>query len=86
MSQIWASQASADTFYTGLTGVRREHRRQGLATALKVASISSLSPAPDGKAGPFVRTQNLETNPMLPIMGVAHYLAQQIKGRLARSP
>ncbi len=65
MSQIWGSQASDDTFYTGLTGVRREARRQGIATALKVASISNLPPMPAGKAGPFVRTDNEENNPML---------------------
>ncbi len=67
MSQIWASQASADVFYTGFTGVRRQARRMGLATALKVASISSLPPATAGSAGPFVRTQNLDVNPMLSI-------------------
>lgn len=65
MSQIWGSQASDDTFYTGLTGVLREHRRRGIATALKVASISNLPAAPAGEAGPFVRTDNEENNPML---------------------
>ena len=64
MSQIWGSQASGDIYYTGFTGVRRQARRQGIATALKVASIGSLPPAP---RGPFVRTQNLDTNPMLSI-------------------
>ena len=67
MSQIWASQASDDIYYTGFTGVRREARRQGLATALKVASISGLPAAPPGGPGPFVRTQNEENNPMLQI-------------------
>ena len=67
MSQIWASQASDDIYYTGFTGVRREARRQGLATALKVASISGLPAASPGSPGPFVRAQNEENNPMLQI-------------------
>ncbi len=39
VSSLWASQASPDELYTGLTGVRRDYRRQGLALALKLKTI-----------------------------------------------
>ena len=39
VSSLWASQASPDEVYTGLTGVRRGYRRQGLARALKLKTI-----------------------------------------------
>jgi GNAT superfamily N-acetyltransferase len=39
LSQLWASQASADELYTGLTGVLRSHRRKGIALALKLRAI-----------------------------------------------
>lgn len=38
MSNLWVSQASKD-LYTGLTGVRREHRHKGIALALKIRGI-----------------------------------------------
>jgi GNAT superfamily N-acetyltransferase len=34
-SQLWRSQASED-LYVGATGIRREYRRRGIATALKI--------------------------------------------------
>ncbi len=39
-SALWGSQASADDLYTGLTGVRREYRRKGIALALKLRDIA----------------------------------------------
>jgi mycothiol synthase len=38
MSQLWKSQAGSD-LRVGLTGVRREYRRRGIALALKLATI-----------------------------------------------
>lgn len=68
MTQLWASQASDAILYTGFTGVARSHRRHGLATALKVASLAwarTLRTA-SGRP-PVVRTSNADTNPMLGI-------------------
>jgi mycothiol synthase len=68
MTQLWASQATAAILYTGFTGVRRSHRRRGIATALKVRSLAwacRLRTA-DGRF-PVVRTGNEESNPMLAI-------------------
>lgn len=45
---------------TGLTGVRREHRRKGIAKALKTASINWVKE----KGVEFVVTDNEERNPM----------------------
>ncbi len=39
MSNLWDDRAS-DALYTGLTGVKRSHRRRGIATALKVRAIA----------------------------------------------
>ncbi len=39
VSSLWASQASPEELYTGLTGVRRDYRHQGLALALKLKTI-----------------------------------------------
>lgn len=39
MSCLWSDRAS-DMLYTGLTSVRREWRRRGIATALKVHALS----------------------------------------------
>jgi GNAT superfamily N-acetyltransferase len=38
-SQLWRAPA-ADELRTGLTGVRREYRRRGIALALKVHSLA----------------------------------------------
>jgi GNAT superfamily N-acetyltransferase len=40
ISELWASQADANELYTGLTGVRREYRRRGIALALKLRAIA----------------------------------------------
>lgn len=52
--------ASEDTVLTGMTGVARSHRRMGLATALKVASIDLM--ASEGRR--YLVTDNDERNPM----------------------
>ena len=39
VTSLWKSEASPHDLYTGLTGVRREYRRQGVALALKLRTI-----------------------------------------------
>jgi GNAT superfamily N-acetyltransferase len=39
MSNLWKSQADPSELYTGLTGVRRDYRRRGIALALKLRAI-----------------------------------------------
>ncbi|MCS6881504.1 MAG: GNAT family N-acetyltransferase [Oscillochloridaceae bacterium] len=39
LSALWKSEKEPDTLYTGLTGVRREYRRRGIALALKLCAI-----------------------------------------------
>jgi len=39
LSALWKSDEEPDTLYTGLTGVRREYRRRGIALALKLRAI-----------------------------------------------
>jgi GNAT superfamily N-acetyltransferase len=38
-SSLWKSETLSHVLYTGLTGVHRDYRRQGIATALKLAAI-----------------------------------------------
>ncbi len=38
LSQVWKGESSSD-LYTGLTAVKREHRRKGVATALKLKAL-----------------------------------------------
>jgi GNAT superfamily N-acetyltransferase len=38
-SALWKSQSTPQELYTGLTGVRREYRRKGIALALKLHAI-----------------------------------------------
>lgn len=52
--------AREDTVLTGMTGVVRSHRRRGLATALKVASIDLMA----SKDKRFLVTDNDDRNPM----------------------
>ena len=56
-TQLWRSQASPE-LYTGLTGVKRSHRRRHIALALKVHSIA------DAKARgvPQIKTWNEQNN------------------------
>lgn len=56
-STLWKSMAS-DHLYTGLTGVRRDYRRRGIALALKLKTLEIAK-----KAGcPTVRTWNESNN------------------------
>ena len=59
-----ANLARADRLQTGLTGVRRDYRRMGIATALKVQSIEQYA-KPSGVTE--VATDNEENNPMYQI-------------------
>jgi GNAT superfamily N-acetyltransferase len=63
MSNLWDDRAS-DALYTGLTGVRRSHRRRGIATALTVRAIAYAR----ANGHPLIKTGNEVTNrPMLSI-------------------
>ncbi len=60
ITSLWADRAS-DMLYTGFTAVRRDYRRKGIATALKVRALTW------AKANGITRinTDNADTNPML---------------------
>ena len=53
MSALWRSEA-ADHLWVGLTGVRRDYRRRGIALALKLRSIAFAR----GRGAPTLRTYN----------------------------
>lgn len=57
-SNLWSSLAKADVLYTGLTGVRREYRRRGIALALKLRAIQFARE----RGCPQVRTWNESRN------------------------
>ncbi len=60
---LWRNPADRETLGTEITGVRRDYRRRGIATALKVAVLA------DARDLGFVRvrTENAATNPMYDI-------------------
>ncbi len=60
MTCLWGDRAS-DMLFTGLTGVHRNYRRKGIATALKVRAITWAQ----GTGCSRINTDNAETNPML---------------------
>jgi predicted GNAT superfamily acetyltransferase len=63
MSNLWADRAS-DALYTGLTGVKRSHRRRGVAIAMKVRAIAYAR----ASGHPLIKTGNEVNNrPMLSI-------------------
>lgn len=63
MSNLWADRAT-DALNTGLTGVKRSHRRRGIATALKVRAIAYAR----AHEHPLIKTGNEVNNrPMLSI-------------------
>ncbi len=61
MSGLRSSEVDPKKFYTGLTGVIRTYRRQGIATAMKVKGI--LFARANGIV--VIETDNEENNPML---------------------
>lgn len=60
-SQVFKGDAEPEHFYTGLTGVLREWRRKGVATALKALGIE----AARKRGAARISTDNEENNPML---------------------
>jgi GNAT superfamily N-acetyltransferase len=60
LSFLWRTPADDSILFTGLTGTKREYRRRGIATALKVKSIQVAQ-----KEGvEIIETDNEENNPM----------------------
>lgn len=65
LTQLWGSQATDAILFTGLTAVRRSHRRRGIATALKARAIGYAKTLVTSRGGPpVIRTDNEESNPM----------------------
>jgi GNAT superfamily N-acetyltransferase len=60
MTCAWAVQGDSEKILTSITGVTRERRRQGIATALKLRSIEYAS----AYGARIIGTQNEENNPM----------------------
>lgn len=72
LTMLWPS---CDGFlHTGLTGVRREYRRMGIATALKVRALSRAQEAGYGR----VKTENACTNSAM--LGVNRRLGFEVTG------
>jgi GNAT superfamily N-acetyltransferase len=57
VSTLWKSEASADLF-NGLTGVRRDHRRKGIALGLKLRNIAYAKSI----GAPVIKTWNESNN------------------------
>lgn len=69
VTMLFKSGATTDTLFTGLTGVKASHRRQGIAAALKVKVLNYAKTTfvtADGRA-PSVMTENESNNPMFTI-------------------
>lgn len=60
LTQVFANWVDSTIAHTGLTGVSREHRRQGLATALKAQALTRIKDAGVQR----IYTDNEEKNPM----------------------
>lgn len=60
-SYVLANASAPETLYTGTTGVRREYRRRGIATALKLRVIEHAR----ARGFTTLSTSNAATNPML---------------------
>jgi GNAT superfamily N-acetyltransferase len=63
MSALWRNPGNPKRLETGLTGVSRDYRRRGLATALKVTAIEYAR----GRGIEEIETDNEENNPMYQI-------------------
>lgn len=61
MSILSTDPSTPRTYFTGVTGVRREFRRKGIATALKLRGIAYVRT----EGGHVIETDNEENNPML---------------------
>ena len=59
-SSLWVPQGEPKKLYTGLTGVVRSHRRQGIASAMKVRGIAFARQM----GAKIIQTDNEENNPM----------------------
>jgi len=62
-SDIWNNKADPQKLNTGFTRVRRSHRRKGIATALKLATIQYVQQ----RGATRIITNNEENNPMYQI-------------------
>lgn len=72
MSALWRNPGNEKRLETGLTGVVRDYRRRGLATALKVSSILFAQ----GLGIEEIETDNEENNPMYQINLQLGYVPQ----------
>lgn len=60
LTMLFPSKMEPDKAFTGLTGVRRQFRRRGIATALKLAAFDKAR----AHGRRFILTDNEENNPM----------------------
>jgi mycothiol synthase len=63
MTALWTSEADREKLFTGLTGVGRDYRRRGIATALKLRAIDFAK----RYGATTIETGNDEGNPMYQI-------------------
>jgi GNAT superfamily N-acetyltransferase len=66
LTMLFKSEASDEALFTGFTGVRRTHRRRGIAIALKVRALGYAKDSFRTSEGKplIVHTENEENNPM----------------------
>lgn len=60
MSHVWINLVNKDQLHSGLTGVVRSHRRQGIATVLKLHQVAFARQI----GASLITTSNEENNPM----------------------